>query len=905
MGAAIGYFTVGMRLPLLYNNHTDIHILYFVESKAMDKKLILNTKLYIPPIRQNQIARKALNKKLDQGYKTGHKVILVSAAAGYGKTTLISGWVNRLDCSCAWLSLDERDNEPARFIYYLITSIRRSNELFGKSIEDLISAPKLPAAEIMGAYLIKELEQLESTLVLVLDDYHSITNGYIHELMQKLLDSEGLSMVSAIVTRQDPPFTLSRWRARDRVTELRTGELKFETREIGEFFDKNFDIQFDSELLRVVEERTEGWAASLQLTGLYLKNMEEMQARSFIEQFRANNRYIIEYLVEEVLERQGEETRAFLKSTCMLKRFRAELCDAVRGERESRSIIEKLDKENLFIVPLDSTRTWYRYHQLFSEVLGMWSDEAQKAEISKKAGRWCKENGFIEEAMEYALEAGDGALAESLVKQEAVTLFQRGAVKTLLLWLNAIRNIKPERDIALDAYRALCLYITGEEYEAYKVLKELEARPEAEKDNVTLGILQSLAAMFHISTDKSKAVELAQEAVRNLKNENEFLYFNALIFYGQVRVSMGHTAEAVSIFSEVYEGIKGKGYSAVELPFLVNLADNLNNMGKKRAAFALCEEALAAYTDLKGNHMPIAKTIYLPLGILIYYSNRLKEARKYLEDSLDYYREIDFLQVIWWRGWYYVLVLYAMGEKDLAMETLYKFKGQAMGANLQQVADFFDTLEIELQLREKNLPKVRAWLSGLENPEKVTNYPMAGAYLTYIRALILQGDLPEAEARLLEKEKQLREHGKHGELITVLLLLGLVKKRSGMEAQALAYVKEALTMAAPEGYVRSFLDEDPELLELAYKVRRLAPEFVDQLMKSQGQYTARSVEALSGRELEILKLVAAGRSNDEIAVSLYITTGTVKWHIKNIYSKLDVKKRVQAVEKARQLNIIS
>lgn len=868
----------------------------------MDRRLILNTKLHIPSVRQDHICRDILNKKLDEGLKKEHRIFLVSAPAGYGKTTLVSGWLSRLDDPCAWLSLDEYDNDPLKFICYLLAAVRKVNKGFGATIEDLMAAPKLPGIETVSLYMIKELEQVQESFILVLDDYHVIHNAYIHEMIQRLLDSISLRLI--IITRQEPPLAFSRWRVRDKMTELNSSDLKFTGAEIREFFGRCFNMIFDDDMLQIIEKQTEGWAAGMQLTGLSIKNMDKAQAKSFIKEFSVNNRFITDYLMDEVLERQEEQIRVFLYRTCMLKKFSGELCAAVTGITDSRKIIDRLEKDNLFIVSLDNSRTWYRYHHLFSEFLRTGTDEDRKTELCKKASLWCGENGFAEEALEYALEAKDGEAAANLVKGEAMNLFQKGNLKTLLSWLNSVSAIKEEKEGILEIYRAWCLLITGEIDEANKVIDSL-AHMEDGSNPIIIGMVKAATPFRYNNEDKEKALKYAEEAVTFVKDQQELFYYGALIALGHANGLNGHTREAAALHARVHEGARRKGYRFLEVSSLHDLAFYLNCMGKRREALALCERTLERLVDHGGNPLPMAKIVYLPVGMLLYYSNKLGEARTYLEEGIAAYQELGFAHLVGLGEWYLVLLLYNMGEKEKAFEMVYRLKAYFKDFIAHRITVFFEALEMELHLREGNIGRVSAWLKEPGTAfDEVSGISDINPYFTYIRAMIAQKDFHKARTSLEAKEALLRKEGRYGELITALLLSALVKKHLGMEAEALDYVREAAEIAAPEDYERYFLDEGSEILELAYKVRDAAPEFIDKLFRQKTKKFQELAEPLKKREIEILILIAKGLSNHEIAETLYITTGTTKWYIKNIFSKLGVNKRTQAVDRARRLEII-
>jgi LuxR family maltose regulon positive regulatory protein len=870
----------------------------------MDKRLILDTKLHMPSVRQNHIYRNILNKRLDEGLKKEHKLFLVSAPAGYGKTTLISGWLSRLDYRYTWLSMDEYDNDPSKFITYLLAAVRKVNKEFGTMIEDLMAAPKLPGAKTAGLYLIRELEQLQEPFILVLDDYHVINNDYINEMVQKLLDSMLLRLI--IITRQEPSLSFSRWRVEDRITELNSTDLRFTSAEIGEFFGRYFNLFFDDDMLQAVEKRTEGWAASMQLTGLSIRNMEKAQAKSFIEDCSGKNRFITDYLIDEVLESQEEQVRIFLNRTSVLKKFNGELCDAVTGIKDSSKIIKQLEKENLFIVSLDDCHTWYRYHHLFSQFLRAGLEEGRKAEMCRRASLWHRENGFAEEALEYALEAKDGETAVGLVKEMAIELFQKGELKTLLSWLNSLSEIQEEKDGGLEIYRAWCLLITGEIDEANKVLDSLEHMEGSGSNPIITGMVKASAPFRFNSEEKEKSLKYAEEAVAYVKDKQELFRYGAFIALGHANGLNGHTRTAAALYAKVHEGARRKGYRFLEVSSLFDLAFYLNCMGKRREALTLCERTLERFTDPGGNHLPMAKIVYLPVGMLLYCSNKLAEAQKYLEEGIASYRELGFAHLAGLGEWYLVLVLYAMGEKERAFEIAYRLKACFKDFITHRITVFFEALEMELYLREGNVERVSMWLNEPGTTfDEVSGLADVNPYFTYLRAMISQGNFLKARIALEKRQELLRKEGRFGELITVLLLSALVKKHQGMESEALGCMREALSIAAPEGYERYFLDGGSEILELAYKVRDAAPGLVDRLFRKETRKSDELAEPLKKKEIEILGLIAEGLSNGEIAEKLYITTGTTKWYVKNIFSKLGVNKRTQAVDRARRLEIIN
>ncbi len=870
----------------------------------MDASNVLNINQYKPTIKDTHVSREALYIKINESLKKERNIILVSAEAGYGKTNLVAGWLNRHAQCNTWLCLDEYCNDPISFLNYIVFAFRKVNKTFGDMIENLMSTPKLPKVEIISSYIIKEIAEIKENIVVIFDDYHIITNPYIHKLMQRLLDSKLHNILPIIITRQDPPFTLPRWRASDRLTEIRSFDLRFETDEIKEFFSKNFHVKLEADTLNMLENRTEGWAAGLQLIGLSFMNfIQEQGDRELIEQFTGNNRFIADYLMEEVFEKQEAHIRTFLKITSILRIFNEELCNTVTGLNNSKQILERLEKENLFLAPIDGKRDWYRYHNLFSEFLSMRLDKGLKMEICRKASAWYKTNGFIELAFEYALESGDGELMLSMVNQLCSKYLFNGRIEKVLEHLNSIKKTINRIDVEVETIRAWCLFLLGEREKACKVLKELKGVQEI-KESSMLGKIKALEAIIYTNIDKSEALMLAEEAVSILKDDNKIFYNIALRTLGLVKISEGVIDEACIAFKKIIDGVDSKNYRLIEMSAFVTYIDCLITMGKKKYAQSLCEKFLDEYKDQHGNLLPMAKMVYLPLGICLYIGNDLKRAKEYLCEGINFCREMKLISTIGNAEGIYVKLLYILGDKYAALKTLLKYKSLAKSSGLENTFAMLEAIEIDLCLKEKNNKMVSEWMQ--ERREIISDnrrLVSCSTKLTYVRALLDAKKYSEAETILLEEEEFARKSQKYEQLITILILSALVKKYNGAEKKALTYISEALRLAEPEGYIRNFLDEGSEVLELVHSVNHVSPKIVNVLEKNNGLKA--TIEPLKEKEFEILKLISIGMSNAEIAQNLYITTGTTKWYINNIFAKLGVNKRTQAVEKARQYGIIN
>lgn len=872
----------------------------------MDISNYLATKLYMPPIKNNHISRQTLINKLNDGRDKGHKVILVSAEAGYGKTTLVSEWISRLDLNYAWLSLDKYDNDSVTFINYLILAVRKVDEAFGFMMENLMSAPRLPNVKVISSYIIEELSKLKDKFILVFDDYQVITNTYIHKFVQRLIDSNVQSFLTVIITRQEPPLTISQWRAKDRLTELGTDDLRLTIGEIQDFFIKKFNLCFEGKTLEILEKRTEGWAAALQLFGLSFANTDnEQNGKDLIKRLSGNNRFIADYLMEEVFERQSVQIRAFLRKTSILHSFNEQLCDAVIGTMSSKQIIEQLERQNLFIVPLDSNHSWYRYHHLFSEFLSAGLDGKLRTEVLIKASKWCEANGYIELAADYALEAEDRDIILGLVDQVSVKYLNDGAIKKLLELLNTIKRVCEGFCPEVEICRAWCLFLMGDTTDACKILKELSGMNLSVTSN-TSGKIKALEASAYASTDRIKAIMFANEAVSVLKDENRALYNIALRTLGVLKISAGELTQAAEAFSKIIDGVNRKDYRLIELSAFANYTYCLIAMGRRQEAQDLCEELIDEYMDEYGNPLPLAKMVYLPMGVCLYIANDLERAKSYMRDAISLCEEMKLISTIDIAVGVYIKLLYISGEKSTAFKKLYKYESLSKGSEHQSMLAILEAIEINMRIKEKNNVNVTGWLAKMDGTQDNAQFPYHDCItLTYIRALIEQESFAEAAARLAVEEESARKAGRYEELITILILSALVNKYCNDESKALEYISEAIRIAAPEEYVSNFLEEGEDVIALTLKVRHIAPKFVDKLNRNSNTGQAYGIfENLKAKELEIIRLIAEGMSNDEISKKLYITIGTVKWYINNIYAKIGVNKRTQAVKKAQQLGII-
>ncbi len=878
---------------------------------------LLSTKFHIPPPRPNQVRRARLTEQLNEGLRLGRRLTLVSAPAGFGKTTLISAWASASGRPVAWLSLDEGDNDATQFLHYVVTALQQVDSNIGQTMLPLMqsSQPVLPQSLVIA--LINDLTTLADGIILVLDDYHTVSVPAVHEIFRFLLDNQPAAIHIAIGTREDPPLPLARMRARGQMTEIRERDLRFTPEEATEFLSQTMGLTLSAEGVAALEARTEGWITGLQLAALALQK-DAGETDSFVAAFTGNNRYVMDYLVAEVLDRQPELIREFLRQTAILDRLSAPLCNDITGREDSQIVLEQLEAANLFLIPLDHHREWYRYHRLFAEMLRMTLSQEQRSELHRRAARWYEAHGFAEQAIHhvlaYARATGDLEYAERLIADMATQTIGGGGVITVRSWLDALPDARVRSNPDLAISRAWVLAASGdlalaEEYTgaAEAALQGAEV-PEAQMGKVSL--LRCFTALLR-HKDYSRAVELASDALSLLPEDQPYWQVIGLWAMAEAQERTGHITEAIRAFREAQR----VGQSLSDQVFAVAveeaLAGALNHHGKRREALRVCEEALVRYTDGLGRTSPLAALLMSFLGTLHYEAHQLDQAHYYLDQGLAHSQKLALPSILLVAQGFRAQTLYALGDIDSALEALQVACHLAAQTELTDV-DWILAQEADIRLKEGDLRFALRWaeMAGL-TPDDTPQYLKIDTYRVFSRLLLAQGRLKESRHLLANQETFAKERGLYRWLLTVHILQALLEEREGNHNEACDLLSRAVEIAAPEGYLQAFLDEDAMVIHLLPEIRHVAPQFVDQVISyARGPMTTRYslrqplVEPLSERELEVLNLIAAGYSNAEIAEQLVITLGTVKRHINNMYSKLDVQSRTQAIAKARQLRLL-
>lgn len=912
---------------------------------------LLTTKLYAPRPRANFVARPRLITRLNRGW-TQRRLTLISAPTGYGKSTLIGEWLAQRQWPVAWLSVDQTDNDPARFWSYCIAALQTVQPDLGSTSLDLLHSTQTFLLENILAPLVNDIATVPADFVFVLDDYHLVEAPVIHQAMSFLLDNLPPPLHLVILSRSDPFLPLAHLRARGQLLELRAADLRFTPGETAEFLNQVMGLNLSTAEVNTLETRTEGWVAGLQLAALSLQGRDTPDVPGLIAAFSGSNRYILDYLAEAMLQRQPEYIQNFLLQTSILDRLCGPLCDAVlsggAGEpevREENSLsplppcspvsgqetLEYLERANLFIIPLDDERRWYRYHHLFADLLRSLLQRRLEvghvATLHRRAADWYEQYGLVADAMSHALAIADAGRAARLVERHAQTLLSRTEMTTLLSWLNALPDEVVRTKPQLSLFEAWALVLTGQLEAVEPRLREVEQDHELTGERAAI---RGTAAYFR--RDYRQAIELFHQALEYLPPDNLFLRGAVALSLGVAYSWSGDVVNAGQALVEAITTNQAVGNWHVALSAMWNLAQLQVAQGRLQLATELCRQALNL-VDVQAKEtgqppIPAAGGVYISMGSLLYERNDLEGAERHLLEGIRLSEQGAELGIL------------IVGYSTLAWIKQAQGEGQAALGVLQRAEQFVqgnpDSVYWAAQLADH-----RAWLwlvqGNIEAAQRWAQHyqPYQGDRLSYLREIgqttlarliIAQasaedsapgGRLDKAIDLLTSLRHSSLETGRKGHLIEILTLLALAYQVQGNEGQAIEVLGQALSLAEPEDYLRLFLDQGQALVILLRQeaVRGIASAYVDKLLTAfaesanitQGKPQlppSLLIEPLSERELEILRLMAAGMSNQEIAEKVIVTVGTVKWHLNNIYGKLDVRSRTQALARAREFGLL-
>jgi LuxR family maltose regulon positive regulatory protein len=906
---------------------------------------LLQTKLHIPltrpdpaaGLRTSLVPRPHLIDRLNEGLVG--KVTLVSAPAGFGKTTLVSHWLDQLNLPAAWLSLDDDDNELARFLSYLIAALQTIQPDVGIEVLALLQSSPLPPNHILLTLLINDLMAVSEKFMLVLDDYHSLDTDPIDQALTFFIDHLPPAMHLVLASRVDPNLPLARLRAGGQLNELRSAELRFTPEEASQFLEQMTGLSLAPAEVAALDRRIEGWIAGLQMAALSLRQREATDVAQFIAAFCGSHHYIMEYLVDEVLQQQPGEVQTFLLYTSVLDRLCGPLCEALLGGSETpggdrdvappavvpdasraQVLLAYLEQANLFITPLDDQHHWYRYHPLFADLLRHRLQQtypAQVAPLHLSASHWYEQAGLMGPAVRHALAAQAFDRAAMLVEQVAPAMIERSELAGLLSWLDTLPADEVQARPLLGLYYALGLFLGGQNKPAAARLEAIEARLEVDEAKQTPEVQSHIAAirayLARLAGDLTATIALSRRALAHLPEQDSLLRAMVTFNLAIAHYLQGEFEPASHLLIETIATGQTAQRMASTLSAIYTNAQLLRAQGRLQQALQLCQEGLELVARRGWHHFPAVGFLYVALGDLLRERNELSTAAEYLEKGIKLgeaggHPRITIIGHIW-LAWLHQTQGDVTGSQE-AIQAALQLDQQYEGSRFWPLPPAA-CIQARLWIAQGNLAAASRWAqaSGLNPADPPTTYLYEVEYLTLARLLIAQGNLEAAESLLLRLHQAASSAGRGGSLIEILVLQAITFAAQDRGEEALAALAQALSRAEPEGFVRIFLDEGAsmaELLRRAVAQDRHAP-YALHLLEALGETAAAPqplIEPLSERELEVLRRVAAGYSNQEIAQDLVIAISTVKKHVNSIYGKLEVRNRTQAGARARELGLL-
>lgn len=924
---------------------------------------LLYTKLKPPPIRDNQVVRWHLLAELDAALH--QRLTLVCAPAGYGKTTLLSQWVNHHAEPVGWVSFDRNDNDLAQFLRYFLAALQHVEPTIGSLIPENLQAPRALPELALWISLINEITISEKQFVVILDDYQEVDDRGVHEILDYFIENMPDNIHLMIASRADPNLSLSRLRARGQLTELRLSDLRFSTEEISDFLNNIMNLGLSVPDLAALETRTEGWIASLQMAAIALRSQLSLQTYSpdlairseFIQSFTGSHRFILDYLLEEVLAHQPADLQDFLLKTSILERLSGSLCDAVVEKMEggsvrqleqpladgflkvnSQSILEHLESTNLFIVPLDDERSWYRYHRLFSDLLRkrLWQMSPDLVlELHNRASFWYEQQGFGNDAIHHALAAEEYERAAILIENNVEATLMRSEVRTFLDWMKRLPDEYGRVRPKLTFFYAWAQLMSGQSLGSIeRRLQSMASFPGIGESNAIIaGRMAALQAyLLLFQADFQHAINLCHQALENLPESELFLRSVVTWILSMVELSQGEQQDGINTLDKAARMSLEAGNPLIAVAALAHKARLQMRQGRLQLAHETLQQALQLATDTHGRRLPVASEALIGLGDLEREWNHLDQAEHYLTDSLELARQWNELSSF---DAYFPLMRLRLAQGDVAaareaIETAWQL---AHGSDFSRIDDILADLQMAYYfLTQGNAAEVIHWAErrglipgvGPEQPpaqDERQDYINAhlGKYenLILVRAFILQGRTVDALALLDPLFVQARQLNRTDLTIEIDILKALTFQLEDDGNRAMEALDEALCLAEPGGYVRIFLDEGEPMVRLLRQAasRRIAPAYVAKLLAASGESASSErevkpshshplIEPLSDREVEVLRLMAGGLSNPEIASKLYVAVSTIQTHCKNIYGKLGVHRRWDAVQRAQKLGLI-
>lgn len=901
---------------------------------------ILATKLYVPPPRPNIVPRPRLIERLNEGLANGSRLTLISASAGFGKTTLVSEWITTLTSNpsprgrgegvrVAWLSVDEGDNDPVRFISYLIAALQTIKAGLGEGVLPTLQSHQQPQIEMALTALLNEISAIPAWFLLILDDYHVIDSKPVDEALAFLVERLPPQMHLVIATREDPSLPLARLRARGQLTELRATDLQFTPAEATEFLNRVMGLNLTEGEVAALESRTEGWIAGLQLAALSMQGHQD--TTRFIKSFTGSHRFVLDYLIEEVLTQQSEKIQAFLLRTSILDRMCGSLCDAVLLDpsTSSQEILELLERANLFIVPLDNERRWYRYHHLFGDLLRQRLGQPKELpEYHLRASAWYEANADLTPAFHHALAADDFERAARLAE-----VAWEGMERNFhtLAWLGWVKKLPNE---AICSRPWLCVQIgwahsdVGETESSESYLQHAEravAGMEAQEafKSIPANIALIRARNAQVEGNLAETVRYAERSIQLTPEDDLLIRAQAAITLGFTHWATGNVEASLQAMRSWVDDMQKLGNQMYAIASAFVVADMQVTLGRLGEAEKTLRETIQKAKAYGQEAEVVTAHQHLGLAMLAYERGDDAAFTKSMQTAADLGQRTTLVD--WPHRWNLAQARLkeSNGEWDAALQSLDDAQ-RGYVKNPIPIIHPIAAHKARVHLRQGRLDKAQAWARERSlSVQDEASYLGEYEHLTLARVRLAEGSFAGVH-EMLDRLLTLAESQKRtGSVIEILLTQALVHQAQGNHSEALAALERALTLTEPESHIRIFVDEGKAMQSLISDFRLTIAthahsllRYVDCILgyfpqsKDSGFQSkivnpkSKMVEPLSERELEVLRLIAEGHSNAEIGQRLYLALSTVKGHNLRIFNKLQAENRTEAVARARQLGLI-
>ncbi|MEO0374462.1 MAG: LuxR C-terminal-related transcriptional regulator [Cyanobacteria bacterium P01_A01_bin.17] len=899
---------------------------------------LLETKLYLPQWSVGLVSRPRLLERINSKCK----LTLISAPAGFGKTTLLAEWGAAVPTRrAAWVSLDQSDNDPAVFWSYLIAALQKIQPGLGLRSQSILQSPQPPPIESILMTLLNELTAAEADIALILDDYHRIETPAIHRGIGFLLNHLPPHVHLIIASRADPPLSLARLRSHGGLNELRVNDLRFTPDEAAAFLHQMMGLEISAADVTALEKRTEGWIAGLQLAALSLQGRENIS--DFVAAFSGDDRYIVDYLLEEVLQRQPDRIRHFLLQTAILERLSGDLCDAVTNQSSSQEMLETLERSNLFIIPLDNKRQWYRYHHLFADVVqarAEWPECLPR--LHGRASEWYEQNGLFSDAIRHALAAQDFERAAGLIERIWPIMRRRQRETTVLGWITSLPDSLIRHRPVLSVAYALVLLNDGQLDAAEVRLQDAErclaansqeplavvVADDAQLQSLPASIANARAYRAQALRDVSSTVTYAQQALELLPADEEYERGTTVALLGLAYWTSGRPEAGYRSFAQGLAIFNQMGLPQIAIGGTLILAQMSMAQGRLHRAIDICEHSLQLAKEQGDPVLPGTPELYLALSEVRYeQGDRLAASQLLMSgETLRQQASLSGVKYLWWVV--QARLTAADGDLETAIDQLQQAE-RLFSRTSMPVPDMrpIEALRVRWWLQQGRLAEALGWVRECnllvdDQPDYLCEYE----YLTLTRVAIAQyrrecidSALDQAIGLLARLLETAEAEERTGSSIEILMVQALAYEAKGDLASAISFLEQALTLAEPEGYVRIFAEAGTPMVQLLQEAltRGITPTYTQRLLTALatwGQPDAAPasdiptpqplIEPLSQRELDVLRLLSTELSGPEIAGELVVALSTVRTHTKRIYSKLNVTNRRAAVKRATELDLI-